>query len=319
MIFHSDIEIILASIQHDFGEMVSLDSIGKSYQKRDIMMLTVDARNYILETQNDTKSAGLFHTKPVILMTGQHHSREFLTPILPLFSILKLFHGLIHGDKASISMLLQNRYLVVPTVNVDGLAYIEDQYMSTGKVETKRTNMHIMNTECGETFGGIDLNRNYDFNFGKGDAAKFECEQNDGPNLGEPYKVTYPGVQAFSEPETRAIRDLLMNQVVDFVYNVHSAGKEFIFAFNGATDPEEFLKTKPDLFEVMAEIYEEGQFPDGEASGNSQQLLGKVVGGEASDWIVNALGIPAADVEIGDWPQFRDWVPVNASVAFSII
>ena len=279
-------------------------------------MLTVDARNYILETQNEEKTAGQFHKKPVILMTGQHHSREFLTPVLPLFSILKLFHGLIHGDTPSTSMLLQNRYLVVPTVNVDGLAYIEDQYLSTGKIETKRTNMDIMSTECGATYGGVDLNRNYDFKFGTGDAAQYECEEGMGLNK---YMETYPGVAAFSEPETQAIRDLLKNQVVDFVYNMHSAGKDFIFGYNGASDPEEYLKTEPDLFEVMAEIYEEGQFPDGEISGNSQQILGKAVGGEASDWISNALGIPAADVELGEWPQFKDWVPLNASVAFSII
>ena len=115
--------------------------------------------------------------------------------------------------------------------------------------------MHIMSTECGQTYGGIDLNRNYDFNFGKGDSAQYECQENEGSVISEKYMVTYPGDSAFSEPETQAIRELLKNQVVDFVYNMHSAGKEFIFAYNGASDPEEFLKTKPDLFEVMAEIY----------------------------------------------------------------
>lgn len=48
-LFHSDIELLLKSLQNDFPEIISIASIGKSYQGRNINMMTVDARNFLVE------------------------------------------------------------------------------------------------------------------------------------------------------------------------------------------------------------------------------------------------------------------------------
>jgi len=61
-----------------------------------------------------------------------------------LYSILKMIHGgVLHGDQRYKHMLTQNKYYIIPTVNVDGLAHIEDQYRKTGEILHKRTNMHL--------------------------------------------------------------------------------------------------------------------------------------------------------------------------------
>ena len=64
---------------------------------------------------------------------------------------------------------MQNKYYIIPSVNVDGVAFIERYYRKYGEVINKRTNMHIYNpANCSTHYGGVDLNRNYDYMFGTG-------------------------------------------------------------------------------------------------------------------------------------------------------
>lgn len=107
-----------------------------------------------------------YHAKPEILITGQHHSRELITSSMALYSVLKMIHGsLVHNMDKYRGLLTQNKYFVIPTVNVDGLAFIEDTYLSTGQIPQKRTNAHIYNSKCDKVEGGVDLNRNYAYGF----------------------------------------------------------------------------------------------------------------------------------------------------------
>ena len=62
-----------------------------------------------------------------------------------MYSLLNLLHGgyVHHNNPEMRALLKEARYLFIPTVNVDGAAYIEEQYAKTGKLETKRKNMHF--------------------------------------------------------------------------------------------------------------------------------------------------------------------------------
>ena len=184
---------------------MKLSSIGKSFQGRDIQLLTVDARDKLKgkdEQLND---------KPAILITGQHHSREVITSSMVLFSVLKLLHGgMVHNEQRYANLLKQNKYYVIPTVNVDGLNFIEEKYKETGKIIPKRTNMNVRidlkkemeaNDKCHEELGGVDLNRNYGFKFGVGSSSDKECTGDD-----------YRGPSAFSEPETQAMKKFLIEK-----------------------------------------------------------------------------------------------------------
>jgi hypothetical protein len=51
-----------------------------------------------------------------------------------LFSVLKMIHGgIIHKNQRDFNMLVQNKYYAIPTVNVDGLAFIEENYLNKGE------------------------------------------------------------------------------------------------------------------------------------------------------------------------------------------
>ena len=114
----------------------------------------------------------VYGPKPAILITGQHHSREVITSSMVLTSVLKMLHGAMHGNEKYEKLLIQNKYYVIPTVNVDGLNFIEQEYKKTGVLLPKRTNMHLSKeTKCdNKTIDGVDLNRNYGFQWGVGDS-----------------------------------------------------------------------------------------------------------------------------------------------------
>ena len=110
---------------------------------------------------------------PAIVLTGQHHARELITSSMALYPVLKMLHGQIHGIEKYQNMLFQNKYYVIPTINVDQLAYIESFVNKNDKEgynahTTHRKNMHqISNVKECKNFG-VDLNRNYGFEFGSG-------------------------------------------------------------------------------------------------------------------------------------------------------
>ena len=55
ILLHSDIVRMIKSTAHDFPELVTLSSIGKSFEKRDIDLMIVDARDYLLKRADNDK------------------------------------------------------------------------------------------------------------------------------------------------------------------------------------------------------------------------------------------------------------------------
>jgi hypothetical protein len=61
-----------------------------------------------------------------------------------MFSLLKLLHGgYVHEEPEIKSLLKQNRFLFIPSVNVDGAAWIEQMYKEKGELPDKRKSMHF--------------------------------------------------------------------------------------------------------------------------------------------------------------------------------
>ena len=114
--------------------------------------------------------------------------------------------------------------MFVPVVNTDGSAKIQDHYDKTGELLYKRKNMNDESEKaeglnCGEMEMGVDINRNYAYNW------KFEDD---------PCSESFSGTAPFSEPESRAIRDLMerYKDTIKMVYNYHSYGPMFVWPYN---------------------------------------------------------------------------------------
>ena len=51
VLLYSDIQRLIQSMQSEFPEIIKLSSIGKTYQGRDITLVTLDAREHIVNHQ----------------------------------------------------------------------------------------------------------------------------------------------------------------------------------------------------------------------------------------------------------------------------
>jgi len=198
----SDVNLLIMQLKEDFPEFIKVRSIGKTNWDKKILMFEIDAREHILSQKEggyDTKE--LIKEKPAILLTGAHHAREVMSVQLPLYAMLRMLHGYVHGDKHYVDLLLQNKYYVVPVVNVDGLSWIEDEWNDKKVLKNKRKNMNPNFNHCANAAdNGVDLNRNYEVDWHK-----------PGGNSPDPCAESYRGTAPFSEPETRAIRDFLVS------------------------------------------------------------------------------------------------------------
>ena len=166
--------------------------------------------------------------KPVFLMTGLHHAREWPTVELTM----EFVHDILRNDgvDTTITRLLDEvRFIVVPVVNPDGYelsrALLNEQKrkncrLVAGKVPTFAECANPANASA-----GVDLNRNYGAFWGGG-----------GANLA-PTQGSYRGVAPFSEPEIQNMRDLMAgNQVVVALSN-HAPDAKVLRVPSAAEEP----------------------------------------------------------------------------------
>ena len=192
--------------------------------------------------------------KPKILFLGQCHAEEILGVEISMALIDILLHPTPQtgtdnfmypngyrpswGDLNSnnITSILETAEVwVVPTHNPEGLSVVHG-YEDNGtwvQDETYRKNKHdldgnnIFNFIVGQgnDSDGVDLNRNYDFNWAFGDGIY----EPDGSGCNASYFTDfdyYRGPSAFSESELQAIRDLALeeNFLVSIAYHSSRSG-----------------------------------------------------------------------------------------------
>lgn len=121
-------------------------------------------------------------------------------------------------------------------VNLDGYKIISDSYGTSNwhVHRMKRKNMNMTNPciikgKEDMIESGIDLNRNYSYKF---------AYDNIGSNL-DPCDEIYRGKYPFSEPETRAIKELVENNKVSTFINLHSYGNLWLEPFSYKNTMEE--------------------------------------------------------------------------------
>ena len=215
------------SIYHNYGEtkvelekiaasapdLVSLFSIGKSFQKNKDL--------FVLRLTRGAKGAEP-STKPGIVFLGTHHAREHLSTEIPLMLAKYLVDN---RAQPEIARLLDTRDIyIIPMVNPDGVEYD----ISDGKYHMQRKNM-----------AGVDLNRNYSYGWG-------------GPGASDnPRDETYRGPSAFSEPETQAVKAFIeARKNLKVLLSYHTFSELILYPWGGTNNP---IDDKPahDAFVAM--------------------------------------------------------------------
>ena len=214
-------------------------SIGTTLEGRDIWAIKLSDNPNIDEDETE------------ILYTGLHHAREPMS----YMNLFYYMHWLCenYGIEEEATEILNTRELwFIPAINPDGLVFNEEIAPNGGGMQRKNRRL-----TCPSEPHGIDLNRNYSFQWGLDD------EGSTGDGCGE----TYRGSSPFSEPETQAVRDFVESHDFPIAFNYHSYSNLLIYPFGYSYDndvPEEDLITFIEYGQEMVQYngYELGTGPE---------------------------------------------------------
>jgi hypothetical protein len=217
------------------------------------------------------------HDRPVILFTGAIHARELATPEICLELIKRLVTG--YGTDDHITEWL-GRYeiYIIPVINVDG------HYIVTHNIDPRWRKNARDATDDWQSVRypmGVDLNRNYDFNFGGGGSD-------------DPESVRYRGAYPFSESEVRAVRSLVERIRPVLSINYHSQGEVIFYpwVWRGMHAPDNVLLT-----DIAQGIADQIVKMDGEETYDIAYGAGMV--GQSYPWLYGRYGTFDFIVETG--------------------
>lgn len=244
-----EIELIHSSVP----QLVDLEVIGESYQGRNITCIRIT-------NEANTVQKAKTH------IVGQHHAREQITVELALRFVIYLLNN--YGEDDVITEYVDTQEIfVIPTVNPDGLervvneedywlrknlrpydddgdgqfdedpwddedgdGYVSgfDVYTKTGpggEPEFQYTYYEGIDDDGDGLYnedyiGLVDLNRNYATGW------------NDGESSQDVRSQIYCGPSAFSEPETQAYRDWVIQHRFAMAYSLHSGINATFFPTN---------------------------------------------------------------------------------------
>ena len=246
---YTEITTILPALNATYPDIVDVFSIGQSWGGRDI---------YCVRLTNE----GDVQPKPEVLFVGYHHAQEQISAELPLYYVVDAATN--YGSNANLTTLLDAREIyVVVALNVDGLDLFEandrqrknarpadedsDGSLDEDPPEDLNGNslieILVNNTDPyepvfleyegtdndtdgvnGEDWvGGVDLNRNYPVGWENA--------------VSDPPSPVYRGPAPFSEPETQALRDLVLQRNFTHAISFHSGLEIIIYPWGCTTDP----------------------------------------------------------------------------------
>ena len=260
-----------------FPNLLRVDAIGRSVEGREIFHMRIGTDN--------------LDQKPGVVFMGGHHAREHVSIEMPLLLAKHLLEN--YATDSEIRRLVDGRDIhIIPMVNPDGAEYdiVDGKYKWWRKNRTTNTN---------RTYG-VDLNRNYGFNWGQGGASA------------DPDSDTFRGPAAFSEPETQAIKGFVERQQnLTTLLTFHTFSELILYPWGYTYDGIENARDRQ-VFEKMAQTMAQW---NGYTPQQSSDLY--ITSGDTTDWAYGTHGIFAFTFELdptsmwdGGFYPGQDKIPV---------
>jgi hypothetical protein len=250
-------------IHADHPGITNKVDIGTSIQGRTIWAMKVSDNPLIEEGE------------PQTLFTSVHHAREPIGCSILIDFLNTLTDN--YGVDPMITFIVENREIwVVPVVNPDG--YVINEIVPDGMWRKNRRD------NGGGSFG-VDINRNYGFQWGYDDYGSSPYPDDD----------DYRGTGPFSEPETHAIRDLVTGHEFVIALNYHSYGNLLLFSWGY----DDFYTPEDAIFRNLAKDFTP---INGYTSGTSWEVSYNT-NGTANDWMYGDITKPrifAFTPEVGE-------------------
>ncbi|XP_070395805.1 zinc carboxypeptidase A 1-like [Dermacentor albipictus] len=226
--------------------------------------------------------------RPVLWFDGGIHAREWVSPASLLYFLHKMTTG--YGSDSTITTILQTfDFYIFPVVNPDGYAYTftSDRLWRKNRSGGRRG--------C----RGVDPNRNFASAFGGAGTS------------GHPCSDIYRGGQAFSEAESRAIRDAILelgSRIKGYV-TVHSYSQLIMVPYGHGrgtytrdyADQMSAARAVSRAIQVRSGVYYQ--------VGTISSLLGPAAG-SSSDWVYDGAKIKySIAVELRDKGRYGFLLP----------
>jgi len=263
---------MLSDFKVKYPDLVNVFSIGKSILGKDIWCIRITNEN---------------NTKPKLscLIDGCIHGEEWEGGEACLYLAEYLLINFDNNETIT-KILNSSEIYLVPLVNPDGR---QDDY-------------HYNDN-------GIDLNRNFDVDFGRlrGGAiplgklfGRIKIPYIDTSRLNKwfpkiPWRISNCGRHPFSEPETQAMRDFmreLANNDFSFYLNLHTAWHSFGGPWDAFKPPFEISKQEQYIYDYVIEwVVKNTEYE------KYENLLSHT-SGDATDWVYKEFRIPSFGFEI---------------------
>jgi carboxypeptidase T len=207
---------------------------------------------------------------PVVLLTGLIHGIELIGSM----ALRGFAHELMRPDGSARDLLDRARFIFVPIVNPDAFADNMERVVR-GRRAFRRCND-----------AGVDLNRNF---------ATPATRRPWHPFAGSRFRFAphYAGPSAFSEPETRALRDLIAEDPPEFALGFHSFGELLLYPWGHTRAPNPRRSEYEALGQCFARALPRRAYAVRQACDFYPTL------GDLDDWLDSSFGTLAFTVEVG--------------------
>ena len=251
---------------------VNISTIG--YSVENVAIKEISLYNAEKLAQEDD---GASCSYPLVWVVCGVHAREWTSPL----TCLHFLHELIEDD-----LLDQFRVKMIVMANPDGYIYSFQEYGDPRREFRKNRRKVGCDDDVND---GVDLNRNFGTGFNHGDDCAAESLwpwSTPCPYDSSLCSITYGGPEAFSEPETRAIRDAMSADVPWFSLSLHGNGDSWSYPY--AHQAESVSRLGSELELAMARVYE--QFGTVYRHGCTSCVMYRA-GGTMTDWAWEELGV----------------------------
>ena len=287
-------------------QQVRVEIIGETWEKRDIILVTISG---------DISTA---EQKPALFYTGTIHAREYIGVELAIAFAQHLIDGMYYDPRIQEAFERSTLYMV-PCANPDGLEYSRNHFSFWRKNRRENADGSI----------GVDLNRNFPIGFKKNN---------------NPSSNIYSGPHPFSEPETLALKSFVeAHDNITIALDYHSQGNVFFpahdFRHENTIDTTDMNILCANMAEEIRKVsgreygIHQGKPPASLISGSGREfyysrgIIGTVVevGSQNISDYLNTMTehisehIPALLAALKEVPNYVKNSPLNRPEAFQLI
>ncbi|CAG9330608.1 unnamed protein product [Blepharisma stoltei] len=250
----------LNRISSQFSNIATFGSVGKSALGIDI--------NYVQLIGDGLPTAD----KGGVLITSSLYAGYPANPSFVMY-LLKDFANLYSEDSYERSILLTTNIWFVPVVNVDAYNIMQESYKGSSFQVIKKNSK---DTGCANSAGdGVNLDRNWDFKWGHSDEG----------SSSDPCDEEYRGTAAFSEVESKILRDFLIGKNITTWLHYEGEGDLYILPYTSMNITE--ITTPDPMFKgVYANLTAQMQKLN-IIYGLSKQINGKYEDGTVIDYALS--------------------------------